>query len=78
MQLSKARPSMLIAIAAASSRFVKALIVNWDPWSVLKLSGLPTVDPYSDNYFSRREGVIDSEQSTRPCQYGSALLWCEQ
>jgi len=34
-------PSMLIAMALPSSRPVKSAPVNWLPWSVLKISGLP-------------------------------------
>jgi len=34
-------PSMLIVIPQCSSAPVNALLVNWQPWSVLKISGLP-------------------------------------
>jgi len=32
---------MLIAISCASSSLLKAALVNWLPWSVLKIAGLP-------------------------------------
>src|SRR4051795_2425287 len=35
------RPSMLIAMALSISWPVNAVLVNWLPWSVLKISGLP-------------------------------------
>ena len=35
------RPSMLMRIAWSCSIPVKAALVNWLPWSVLKISGLP-------------------------------------
>jgi hypothetical protein len=34
-------PSMLIVMARASSTPVNSLLVNWHPWSVLKISGVP-------------------------------------
>jgi len=34
-------PSMLKAMPLAASTPVKAVPVNWRPWSVLKISGLP-------------------------------------
>jgi len=34
-------PSMLMAMAFLISTPVKAVRVNWLPWSVLKMSGLP-------------------------------------
>jgi hypothetical protein len=34
-------PSIEISISAAFSRSVQSLLVNWLPWSVLKISGLP-------------------------------------
>jgi len=32
---------MLIAISSRCSTLVKGMLVNWLPWSVLKISGLP-------------------------------------
>ena len=37
------RPSMLMRTPAASTRCVNSLLVNCDPWSVLKISGRPWV-----------------------------------
>jgi hypothetical protein len=34
-------PSMLIAMLLASNTLVNSALVNWLPWSVLKISGLP-------------------------------------
>jgi hypothetical protein len=34
-------PSMLIAMPLAASTPAKAVLVNCDPWSVLKMSGFP-------------------------------------
>src|SRR3954466_2566342 len=34
-------PSLLIAMALSRSRLVNSTLVNWLPWSVLKISGLP-------------------------------------
>jgi hypothetical protein len=41
--LSSARPrlSMLIAVPACAKRLVTARLVNWTPWSMLKISGHP-------------------------------------
>jgi len=46
MMLSNARPtpSMLIAIPAALRTPVNASLVNWLPWSVLKIAGRRPVE----------------------------------
>ncbi|MDE2501008.1 MAG: hypothetical protein KGL56_12550 [Alphaproteobacteria bacterium] len=39
--MQRPRPSIEIAIPASLRTPVKSMLVNWLPWSVLKMSGLP-------------------------------------
>src|SRR6476619_2838440 len=41
LSIQRPRPSMEILIPAPANAPVKAALVNWLPWSVLKISGLP-------------------------------------
>ena len=41
LSIHRPRPSMLIRMPASVSIWVNARLVNWLPWSVLKISGLP-------------------------------------
>ena len=41
LSIQRPRPSMEIRIPALVSRPVKTALVNCEPWSVLKISGLP-------------------------------------
>src|SRR5258705_3954341 len=41
LSIHRPRPSIEMRICAAASAPVKAALVNWLPWSVLKISGLP-------------------------------------
>src|SRR5260370_4688737 len=41
LSIHRPRPSIEMRIPAAASVPVKAALVNWLPWSVLKISGLP-------------------------------------
>jgi hypothetical protein len=61
--LSKARPrpSRLTAIPASSKRSVYSCAVNWDPWSVLKISGRPTSSASSNaSRQNRPSSVFDT------------------
>jgi len=41
LSIHRPRPSIEMRMPAAASAPVKAALVNWLPWSVLKMSGLP-------------------------------------
>jgi hypothetical protein len=52
--------------AAAASVLVKAALVNWLPWSVLKMSGLPKRARASSSAETQNEPsmVLDSRQES--------------
>ena len=56
---------MLIAMALSSSRPVNSVLVNWLPWSVLKISGLPCFASASSTASRQNPTsmVIDSRQA---------------
>ena len=62
MSMQRPLPSMLIVIALCSSMPVNSLLVNWQPWSVLKISGVP----YCANASSRA-----STQKSAPSVFDS-------
>jgi hypothetical protein len=84
--LSKARPrpSMLIAMSRALSTPVNASLVNWQPWTVLKISGAPksasawrrqsTQNPASSVLEIRQASTLREYQSTFAQQPMSSLL----
>ncbi len=41
LSMQRPRPSLEIATPASLSAPVNSKLVNWLPWSVLKISGLP-------------------------------------
>lgn len=41
LSIQRPRPSMLMRTLASFSTWVKRGLVNWLPWSVLKISGAP-------------------------------------
>ncbi len=57
-------PSMEIATPASLSAPVKSRLVNWLPWSVLKISGLPYRDSASCKASTQNPAsmVFDSHQ----------------
>ena len=67
---------MLIWMALSASRPVKAALVNWLPWSVLKISGLPCLARASSTASMQKSAsmVIDSRQlsTRRVCQSTTA------
>ena len=56
---------MLMAISAAFSTSMKSIEVNWLPWSVLKMSGLPWRASASSSASMQKsaDSVIDSRQA---------------
>ena len=58
-------PSIEIRMPAACKRPVKAKLVNWLPWSVLKLSGLPCRARVSSSASVHKlaSSVFDSRQA---------------
>jgi len=67
---------MLIAIPAACSTSMKAIAVNWLPWSVLTMSGRPWRASASSRASMQKSAVrvIDSRQAStfRLCQSTTA------
>jgi hypothetical protein len=66
-------PSMLILIPSFFSRPVKVSLVNWLPWSVLKISGLSFLERASSSASMQKEAsmVIDSFQASTRRLYQS-------
>jgi hypothetical protein len=58
-------PSILMAISAAVRTLMKSIEVNWLPWSVLKMSGLPCRASASSSASIQKSAlsVIDSRQA---------------
>ena len=56
---------MLTAISAVFSTLVKSVEVNWLPWSVLKISGLPCRASASSRASTQKsaDSVIESRQA---------------
>src|SRR5271163_2637747 len=50
-------PSMLIEIWLAIKTLVKASLVNWLPWSVLKIPGVPCFAKASSNASTQHAGL---------------------
>ena len=61
-------PFGLIAIAFSISKPVNAAPVNFKPWSVLKISGLPCFASASSNVSTQNAAsmVIDTRATTEP------------
>jgi hypothetical protein len=64
LSIQRPRPSIEIWMPARSSTPVKAMLVNWLPWSVLKICGLPKRDSASSSASTQNDTsiVLDSRQ----------------
>src|SRR3954447_22890246 len=64
--LSMHLPSMLILMLWAFSTPVKSVLVNWLPWSVLKISGLPNRRSASSRASTQKSecSVFESRQAS--------------
>src|SRR5260370_39963160 len=64
LSIQRPRPSMEILIPAFASVPVKAALVNWLPWSVLKISGVPKRASASSSADTQNDTsiVFDSRQ----------------
>ena len=75
LSLKRPLPSMLILTSQALRTEVNASLVNWHPWSVLKISGAPYLSSASfsastQNLVSR---VLDSRQDRSPVHYSNQI-----
>src|SRR5581483_1889091 len=62
---ARPRPSRHTAIPASSRRPVYSRDVNWDPWSVLKISGRPIVSASSNaSKQNRPSSVFDNRHDS--------------
>ena len=66
LSIQRPRPSIEMRTSAAISTPVKAALVNWLPWSVLKISGLPNRASASSSAATQNEAsiVFDSRQES--------------
>jgi hypothetical protein len=66
LSIQRPRPSMEIAMPASASAPVKAAEVNCEPWSVLKISGLPNFASASSSATRQNETsiVFDSRHAS--------------
>src|SRR6516225_5716188 len=66
LSIQRPRPSIEMRTPAAASVPVKAALVNWLPWSVLKMSGLPKRASASSSAETQNEPskVLDSRQDS--------------
>jgi hypothetical protein len=64
LSIQRPRPSIEILIPVAASTPVKAAPVNWLPWSVVKISGLPKRASASSSAATQNEAsiVFDNRQ----------------
>ena len=58
LSIQRPRPSIEIWIPASSNAPVKSMPVNWLPWSVLKISGLPYFAKASSRASTQNEASI--------------------
>jgi hypothetical protein len=62
---ARPRPSRLTRIPASSKRPVYSWAVNWEPWSVLKISGRPRASAASNaSRQNRPSSVFDSRHDS--------------
>jgi hypothetical protein len=66
LSIQRPRPSMEIATPASASAPVKGAEVNCEPWSVLKISGLPNFARASSSAARQNEAsiVFDSRHAS--------------
>src|SRR5260370_29315057 len=66
LSIHRPRPSIEMRMSAAASVPVKAALVNWPPWSVLKISGLPRRANASSSADTQNDTsmVFDSRQAS--------------
>src|SRR5690606_40839023 len=57
LSIQRPRPSMEMRMPASFNVVVKAKLVNCDPWSVLKMSGLPRSEEHTSELQSRENLV---------------------
>ena len=64
LSIQRPRPSIEMRTPAWISAPVKSALVNWLPWSVLKISGLPYLASASSSAATQNEAsiVFDSRQ----------------
>src|SRR5271166_6361441 len=68
LSIQRPRPSMEIATPAPARAPMKAAEVNCEPWSVLKISGLPNLASASSS------AARQNETASRPPRHRAALI----
>ena len=63
LSMHRPLPSMLIVMPWAFSTPVKSVLVNWLPWSVLKISGLPN---RAQRLFQRLDAEVGVQRVRHP------------
>ena len=67
------RPSMEQRAPAASTRAVKATLVNCDPWSVLKISGTPRRSAASSASMQKALSIVFDKRQDRTCRLAQSI-----
>ncbi|APG14925.1 hypothetical protein BKD09_42045 [Bradyrhizobium japonicum] len=75
LSIQRPPPSMEILMFAAANAPVKAALVNWLPWSVLKISGLPYFTSAASRAATQNEtSIVFDNRHARTARLAQSMM----